>query len=127
LAAAEGLFDENVRVVELPATRMGETYVWARIAGGYAWYTSDLLANMDRLPPNPVIAFLFKQTKSAPGLRIFHLAGKLMLKQPRRAYAEVAQAMRAHPPRVLVPGHGSPIDRSGLAEEAGALLESASR
>ncbi len=126
LTAAAGLFDDVVKVVELPSTRMGETYAYARIAGGYAWYTSDLIINMERLPPNPA-GLLFRLTKSAPGLRLFNLAAKLMLKQPKRAYAEIAGAMRAHRPRVLVPGHGVPADRGELAPEVIALVEAAAR
>jgi hypothetical protein len=127
LSAAAGLFDDDVRVVELEATRMGETYAWAKVADGYAWYTSDLVVNIERLPANPVAAFLFKVTKSAPGLRIFHLAGKVMLKKPKRTYAELAKSMRAHTPRVLVPGHGRVIDRGEVAARTIELLEAAAR
>lgn len=127
LTAAASLFSDDVRVAELPSTRMGETYAFARIEGGYAWYTSDLVANLERLPPNPFAAFLFKSTKSAPGLRIFRLAAKLMLKEPKRAYAEIAGSMRAHMPRVLVPGHGAAIDRSGVGDETIGMLEAAAR
>src|SRR5690606_34277817 len=114
-------------VVELPATRMGETYAYAKIAGGYAWYTSDLVANIPELPPNPIARFLFAATKSAPGFRIFRLAGALMLKRPKTAYAELAATMRTRAPRVLVPGHGEVLDRPGLADETIGMLESAAR
>ena len=112
---------EDVAVVEVPGSK-GETWAWAKIEGGYAWYASDLLANMPSLPKSFFPRMLFKMTKSAPGYRTFNLAISLMLKDKKRGLQAMLDDVEAHPPTVMVPAHGDILRGESLAADTKALL-----
>ena len=124
LAALQPLLGEDVGVIEAPASRCGETWAWAKIAGGYAWFASDVLANME-LPKSFVIGTLFKLSKSAPGYKVFNLATKFILANKKLALGTMLEDVRKHPPRVMVPAHGDLLDRATLAAETEQLLAAA--
>jgi hypothetical protein len=115
----------DVAVIEAPSTKAGETWAWAKIADGYAWYASDVLANMPQLPSNFLFRFMFKATKSAPGYRVFNLATKLLLKDKRAALGSMLEDIRKHPPTVMVPAHGGIVDGGSVRADTEALLEAA--
>ncbi|MCB9755920.1 MAG: hypothetical protein H6713_38850 [Myxococcales bacterium] len=121
------LLAEGVAVIETPSSKCGETWARAQIDGGHAWYASDLLANMESLPPNFILRLLFKWTKSAPGYRPFNLAHKLVLRDRKATLRAMLEDVRAHPPAVMVPGHGGLLDASGIAADTEQLLEDATR
>lgn len=125
LDALTPLLGDAVTFVEAPAARHGESWAHVRLEDGYAWYASDLLANLEQLPPSFVVSRLFKWTKSAPGYRPFNLAHKLMLKDRKVALKAMLDDVRAHPPRVMVPGHGAVLASDSLAADTERLLEAA--
>lgn len=122
LSALAPLLGEDVAVIETASSKCGESWARAKIAGGYAWYASDLLANMDRLPSSFVIRALFKLTKSAPGYRVFGLATKIILEDKRATFSAMLEDVEKHPPTVMVPGHGAIVATPGLAAETEGLL-----
>lgn len=125
LRALEPLLAEGVAVVETASSKCGESWARAKIEGGYAWYGSDLVANMPSLPPNFVIRQLFKWTKSAPGYRLFNLAHKLVLKDRKATLRAMLEDVRAHPPRVMVPAHGKILSSGSVAADTEQLLVAA--
>ena len=125
LSALEPLLPDTVSIVEAPTSRCGETWARAAIEGGHAWYTSDILANMQRLPRNLVVRTIFKLTKSAPGYRVFGLAVRIILKDRRAALGAMLADVRAHPPTVIVPGHGELLSGDALAAQTEGLLSAA--
>lgn len=126
ISALKPLLGDHVAVVEAPASKPGETWAWAKIAGGYAWYASDVLANMEKLPSNFVVGALFKWTKSAPGYKVFNLATKLILSDKNRAFTQMLDDVRKHPPTVMVPAHGTILASDSLAAQTEQLLTAAS-
>ncbi len=122
LSALEPLLGSQVSVVEAPASKCGETWAWAKIADGYAWYASDMLINMDQLPPKFLIRTLFKLTKSAPGYKVFNLVINFILSNKKRAFAAMLADVREHPPTVMVPAHGSIVVGSSVAADTEQLL-----
>lgn len=112
----------DLAVIEAPTSRAGETWAWAKIDGGYAWYASDILANMERLPSNFLFRFLFKVSKSAPGYRVFNLAVKFIIKDKRAALGAMLDDVRKHPPTVMVPAHGTILTGASVAGETERLL-----
>ncbi len=120
------LLAEGVEVVETPSSRCGETWARARVEGGYAWYASDLLANMP-LPSSFFLRLLFKWTGSGPGYKPFNLAHKLILKDRKATLRAMLEDVRAHPPSVMVPGHGELLRADTIADETEALLARATR
>lgn len=125
LSALAPLLADGVAVQEAKSTKCGESWARASIAGGTAWFVSDLLANMERLPPNFIVARLFKWTGSAPGYRPFNLGMKFILKDKRAVLRTLAAEMAAHPPTVVVPSHGAILSGPGLAAQTQALLAEA--
>ncbi len=123
LSALQPLLGDDVAVVEVPNTKCGEVFAWARTSTGHVWFTSDILANMPALPPKFPIRQMFKWTGSAPGFRPFGLALKFIVKDKNAVLRQVREEMKAHPPHIIVPGHGDLLDRPGIADEAQALLE----
>lgn len=122
LAALEPLLAEGVAVIETASSKCGETWVRAKIEGGYAWYGSDILANMPSLPPNFVVRQLLKWTKSAPGYRLFNLAHKIVLKDRKATLRAMLEDVKRHPPRVMVPAHGGILSSASLGAETERLL-----
>jgi hypothetical protein len=115
---------DDVAVIEAPTSRCGETWAWAKIDGGYAWYASDILANME-LPSNFLVRALFKLSDSAPGYRVFGLAVRLILKDKRAALGSMLADVREHPPTVMVPAHGAILQGDALLADTQRLLADA--
>lgn len=115
----------DVGFVVVPDTKAGETWVWAKVDGGYAWFVSDTLANIPRLPPNPFVKLLFWMTKSAPGFRVFHLALGFLVKDKKATLRRFAEALAERPPVVIVPAHGPAIDGPDAAERTRAVVAAA--
>ncbi len=125
LDALANLTGSHVGFRVVPNSRVGESWFWAKTAAGYAWYLSDVLINLPKLPPFP-IGLLFKWTHSAPGLRPFGLALKFVVKDKAATLRLLRQDLAAHPPTEVIPGHGDIVARAGIAQEIDALLASAS-
>jgi hypothetical protein len=125
LSALEGLLGSDIAVIETASSKCGETWARAKIADGHAWYASDLLVNMDRLPANFIVRTLFKLTKSAPGYRVFGLAVKFIIKDKRATFAALILDLRKHPPTVMVPAHGNILSQTSLATETEQLITAA--
>ncbi len=126
LSAAQELLGGDIAIIEAEpsATKCGECWAWAKTEAGYVWFASDMLANMETLPPSLIPRLLFKWTGSAPGYRIFHLVMKLTLRDKPAVLRAFASDIAAHPPAVVVPGHGAILQRDDLAAETERLLAS---
>jgi hypothetical protein len=125
LSALHGLLGSDVGVVEAPSSKVGETWAWAKIAGGHAWYASDVLINLERLPKSFIVRTLFKLSKSAPGYRVFNLAVRFIMKDRRASLGAMLEDVRKHPPTVMVPAHGSIVTQGSVATETEQLLGAA--
>ena len=124
MAALAELTGPDLGFRDVPDTKRGESWCWAKTEGGHAWYASDVLANMPKAPPFP-ISLLFKWTKSAPGYRVFGLALKLIVKDPKATLRLLAQDLEAHPVSTMVPAHGDVLDHAALAADTRALVTGA--
>lgn len=125
LSALAELSGTDVFVREVPNSKLGESWCWAKIDGGYAWYMSDVLANMPSLPAKFFPRLLFKLTKSGPGYKVFNLALKFMVKDKKATLRLLMEDLEAHPPKVVVPAHGDILSQPSLAADTRALLEAA--
>lgn len=114
----------NIGVRVVPDTKAGESWIWVKLSHGYVWYTSDVLANMPKVPPFP-ISLLFSLTKSAPGFRVFGLALKFIVKDKEATLRLMLEDIEAHPPSVIVPAHGLVLSQPGLANETRELIQRA--
>jgi len=125
LSELQAKLGDHVAVVEAPSSKCGETWAHVKIDGGYAWYASDLLANLERLPSGFLFRWMFKLSGSGPGYRVFNLAVKLIIKDKNAALGTMLRDVRAHPPTVMVPAHGSVLTGRSVAADTEALLVAA--
>lgn len=130
LAELAPLLGDGVGFREVPDSKCGESWFWARLSKGeagerFAWYMSDVLANMANVPGNLIIRTLFKLTGSAPGYRVFKLALKLIVRDAKAALRLLLADVEAHPPGVVVPAHGDILTGGDVAGRTVALLKSA--
>lgn len=115
----------RIGIGEVENTKCGETWVWVEVAGGHIWFVSDILANIPKLPSNPLAWMAFKATGSAPGYRVFNLAMKFMVKDKAGTLRTLADEMKKHPPSIVVPAHGPPLAGDDIADRTQALIAAA--
>jgi glyoxylase-like metal-dependent hydrolase (beta-lactamase superfamily II) len=110
LDEAGALAGERVSLTDMPHYKTGEALIRIRTAEGLAWYVTDVIMNLARLPANPVIKLLFGLSGTAPGLRLNNIAPLFMVqdKAALRSWLR-AQAERDRP-RWLIPAHGDVVD-----------------
>lgn len=125
LSALAEMTGPDVGVREVPDTKIGESWCWAKIEGGYAWYVSDVLINLESLPPSLMPKVLFWLSKSAPGFRVFNLALKFMVKNKKATLQLLLADMEGQAPTVIVPGHGAMITTDDPAARARTLIQAA--
>ncbi len=116
------LLSTDVAVIESPNTKCGETWAWVKTPSGYAWYTSDILVNLDSLPKNLLLRLMFKLTGTKTGFGVFHTALKFTANDKNQLLSALRNDMKTHPPSTIVPAHGAVLARPGLAAEADAVL-----
>lgn len=124
LEALSELTGDEVGVRNVPNTRIGESWFWAKCGDGYAWYASDVVANMPKLPSAFIPRMLFKFTDSAPGYRVFNLALKFGVKDKNGTLKLFLDDLEAHPPSTVVPGHGGILSGADIAEQTESLVRS---
>lgn len=112
----------HARWQEAPGFKTGETLMSVDSTRGPVWFTGDLLVNMSRLPPRP-LRWLFTWTGSAPGFRLFRLATMAFVRDRGAVRAWALARIDAHPPAIVVPGHGPAYDAEDVAEQARAQLQ----
>lgn len=126
LTALAELAGDDVGFREVPDSKCGESWFWAKVgADGYAWYVSDVLANMPSLPKNFMIKMMFKLTKSAPGYRPFGLALKFIVKDKKATLRLLRDDLVAHVPAVIVPAHGGLLTQDSLLSDTHAVIDTA--
>ncbi|MFT4704870.1 MAG: hypothetical protein ACI81R_002578 [Bradymonadia bacterium] len=122
LDALRPLLGDSLGVREVPNTKCGECWFWVHTSNGWAWYLSDVLANMPRLPKPLPLRLLFSLSKSAPGYRVFNLAMKFVVKDKKATLRLLREDLLARPPQVMVPAHGDLLIGDDLFERTNALL-----
>ncbi len=116
LTAAQAIAGPNVDLVDMPHYKTGEALVRVATERGPVWYVTDVITNMACLPGHPVARFLFKVTKSAPGLRFNNLAPLFMVRDKAALRRWIVAEARRDPPRCLIPAHGDIADGEALQE-----------
>ncbi len=117
MSALAELLPDDVGVTEAPATKVGETWAWAKTADGYAWFASDLICNWQKFPGNAFLNFMWKLSKSGPGYKLFHFAMMVIVKDKKRLLAKFHEDLKAHPPTLVVPAHGPHAHHDGIGQE----------
>lgn len=114
---------EHVEIVEVPSTRVGETWVVVKTASGVAWVVCDAFFNMQGRAKNPAMRALSWLLKSAPGLRISGLMKWGGLRDRKVYRAWLLHRLETDAPTILVPGHGDVIRDANLPARLRALID----
>ncbi len=125
IESAQSMLGEDVGLIEVTATKCGETWAWVKAASGTIWFCSDTLSNIPAFPKNFFIRTLFKMTGTKTGFGVFHTALKFLVKDTKRTLAQLSDEMKTHPPAVIVPGHGRILADQDLAKRTRELIAAA--
>jgi len=115
---------DSIGIHEVDNTRCGESWTWVTTPTGRIYYTSDVLANIQTLPP-ALMGLVFRFTKSAPGYRPFHLALRFIVKDSKATLRALRDDIEARPLTVVVPGHGDVLAEHGLQARTVDMLQAA--
>ena len=112
----------HVRCDDPPGFKTGEALFSIRTKKGAAWFTGDLLTNIQRTPPPP-LRWFFTWTDSAPGFRLFKPAVWFLIRDKKALRAWMLERLASDPPSIVVPAHGPPFDATDVAALARAQIE----
>jgi len=122
VSEAAALFGDRVTLTDMPHYKTGEALVRIRTGGGLAWYVTDAIFNMTRLPDHPVASFVFRAARSAPGLRLNRVAPIFMVKDRAALWRWLKAEAERDAPRWLIPAHGAVLDQSAQPDRLRALF-----
>ncbi|MCA9563367.1 MAG: hypothetical protein KC561_07750 [Myxococcales bacterium] len=123
--ALKEISGDDVVFTALSPTKCGEGWLKAKTSDGYVWFTSDILHNMDKLPANFLVRTLFKMTGTRPGFGVFHAAMMVLVKDKKGVLRNMRDDLSAHPPSVIVPGHGAILTDASVGKMAQDVLNKA--
>ncbi len=123
--ALQSLLPRHVTAVEMPGQKHADLFVVVTSDDNTTWFSNEVIGNQPSLPPNPILRFLFKLTRSGPGLRVNSLALKLIGGKKPAAAAFFAEQMKAHPPTRLLPCHGDILEGPDTAAKLQAEFDRA--
>ena len=124
VAEAAAICGRQVTLTDMPHYKTGEVLVRIRGADGVAWYVTDVMLNLPKLPAHPIARFAFQVTRSAPGLRLNRLAPLFMVKDRGALWRWLRAEVERDPPRWLIPAHGAVVDLSATPTRLRDLFES---
>jgi hypothetical protein len=110
LAELTPLASPRAEFVDMPHYRTGEALVRVRTGRGLAWYLTDIVMNLQRLPNNPIASMAFRLSGSAPGLRLNNVAPLFMVRDKAGLKRWLAAEVENAPPAWLIPAHGEIVE-----------------
>ena len=121
LDALAPLLPEGVEVLVPPHMKRPDTIVRVATPDGPVWYLNDIVTNMPSLPNFFPLNFLMPTLGFRTGLAVNEFGMRFVLAGNRPGLsAWLAAELRAHPPHLLVAGHGpvvrDPAKLAGLAD-----------
>lgn len=119
------LLGDKVQVVAAEGCKIGDAIVRVETERGTVLYVGDFIANIPKLPWNPLFRLIFRLTDSGPGLKVFNIFFKFFVADRPAARDFLIREIEARPPSILVPGHGTIVTQAGLAPTLVSMLRAA--
>lgn len=116
---------ERISVLAAEGCKIGDVLVRVQTEKGALLYAGDFIANIPELPNNLLFKLMFKLTDSGPGLKVFNIFFKFFVKDKRALRDYLIRELQAHPPAILVPGHGDIVSRAELGPTLISMLRAA--
>ncbi len=114
----------RLTLLETPG-KHGDLLLFYRSGDKVVGFNNELLANMEKLPSNPLLSLLFRIFGAGPGLAYNGLAAMLLGAKKREASAFMAAAIRQHGLDAYVPCHGLVLDGPDAKAKVLAVLDAA--
>ena len=119
---ATALTGDGLEIVDMPYYRTGEALVRIRSSRGVAWYVTDIILNIRKLPRNPLLSALVRLTASGPGPRWNKIGPTIMVRDKRALRQWLREAFARERPRWLIATHGEILDFEAEPESAKELF-----
>ncbi len=103
------MLPDHVWVATPPGMKIPDTMVRIHTAAGPIWCCNDMVFNLKKAPGNFLIRMMFRRTKTVPGFAVGRLPARLMVKDKAAFRDWWVSELEQHPPRAVIPGHGTPI------------------
>lgn len=113
----------HVHVFAPETMRHPDVFVRVDTDAGAVWFSNDVLGNLRELPRHPLIRLALWATRSGPGFVVNRLVLRLFGGAKPAFRRWLVGQMRAHPPVVLVPGHGDVLEGKDLGVRTMTVLE----
>ena len=110
LAQVRAIAGVHVDYIDMPHYKTGEALIRIRTSRGLVWYVTDIILNIQELPKNPLLKFLFTFSGSAPGLRYNNVGPRFMVRDLPALKKWLDDEYSKEPPRWLIPAHGAIAD-----------------
>ena len=124
VAEAAAICGDRVTLTDMPHYKTGEALVRIRAADGLAWYVTDVMMNLPKLPAHPIPRFVLRVSGCAPGLRMNRISPLFMVKDRLALWRWLRAEVDRDPPRWLIPAHGDVVDLSATPTRLRDLFES---
>jgi hypothetical protein len=110
LEDASSIAGPRVELIDMPHYKTGEALAKLHTSRGLAWYVTDFMMNMRKLPANPIAKLVFTLSNSAPGLKFNNLTPLFMVKDKAALKRWLAQEFDEAPPQWIIPAHGDVVE-----------------
>jgi glyoxylase-like metal-dependent hydrolase (beta-lactamase superfamily II) len=119
------LLGDRISILPVPGDKIGDVLVRVQTEKGTLLYTGDFIANIPRLPRNPIARLMFKLTDSGPGFKVFGIFFKFFIADKTAARDFLIHEVENNPPSIVVPGHGDVVARDNLGPTVASMLRAA--
>lgn len=119
------LLGDKLSVLAADGCKVGDVLVRVRTERGILLYVGDFIANIPKLPKNPIAKLMFRLTDSGPGLKVFKIFFSFFVADKKALRSFLIREIEAEPPAILVPGHGGVVERPDLAPTLVSMLRAA--
>jgi hypothetical protein len=116
---------DQIEVLAIDGCKIGDVLVRVRTERGTLLYTTDFIANIPKLPANPIFKLIFKFTDSGPGFKVFRIFFMFYASNKRAARDHLIREIEANPPSIVVPAHGAVVEQPNLGPELVSMLRAA--
>ena len=116
---------DGIDVVPVDGCKIGDVLLRVQTEHGVLLYVTDFIANIPKLPWNPMFRLMFKLTDSGLGFKVFGIFFKFFTSNRAAARDCLIREIEAKPPAILVPAHGDVVSQPNLGPTLVSMLRAA--
>lgn len=124
LAPLEAALPEGMRLFSPPTAKQGETWVSVKTKDGAAWFVTDGIVNLERLPGG-LSGVVIRVAGFRPKLMVNPFFKRLFLKDKPAFKAWVRTELDRERPGLFVPSHGAVLRGPDVSDRLRAVIDEA--